>query len=230
MRLVYWVSHLWYSQAHAYWRWSQSTCLPLLILRTRIITLTLLSGDLRISRELSTCAAPFVMHDISVTPLWSLSQSQSPPLRSRSIRSLSFDRSHFLIHPKSISKITSATHHSQGAISIWFCSFPGASYCSLLERSSALQILLSDFHYDGIALSDTASVWPLLALSPDTLSIHHLAPFNSVTLRDSIDNSLIRILSHCAETLDDASSFSSPALYQCSYNTSSHWTSSTSEV
>ena len=49
MRLVYWVSHLWYSQAHAYWRWSQSTCLPLLILRTRIITLTLLSGDLRIS-------------------------------------------------------------------------------------------------------------------------------------------------------------------------------------
>lgn len=231
MRLVYWVSHLWYSQAHAYWRWSQSTCLPLLILRTRIITLTLLSGDLRISRELSTCAAPFVMHDISVTPLWSLSQSQSPPLRSsRSIWSLSFDRSHFLIHPKSISKITSATHHSQGAISIWFCSFPGASYCSLLERSPALQILLSDFHYDGIALSDTASVWPLLALSPDTLSIHHLAPFNSVTLRDSIDNSLIRILSHCAETLDDASSFSSPALYQCSYNTSSHWTSSTSEV
>ena len=132
MRLVYWVSHLWYSQAHAYWRWSQSTCLPLLILRTRIITLTLLSGDLRISRELSTCAAPFGMHDISVTPLWSLSQSQSPPLRSRSAHSKSLIRQVSLSHS---SKINIENHFS-------YASFPG-SYQHLILFIPRCILLLS---------------------------------------------------------------------------------------
>ena len=120
MRLVYWVSHLLYSQAHAYWRWSQSTCLPLLILRTRIITLTLLSGDLRISRELS------------VTPLWSLSQSQSPPLRSRSAHSKSLIRQVSLSHS---SKINIENHFS-------YASFPG-SYQHLILFIPRCILLLS---------------------------------------------------------------------------------------
>ena len=129
MRLVYWVSHLWYSQAHAYWRWSQSTCLPLLILRTRIITLTLLSGDLRIS----------IIHlRRSIWHAWYLSNATLITI------TITESSSPQQIHSKSLIRQVSLSHSSKINIENHFsyASFPG-SYQHLILFIPRCILLLS---------------------------------------------------------------------------------------